>query len=131
MEKIKKSFLALVLMLVGIVSAQAQAPEKPKAPDAPKASALVTDGSVVQYLYNVGAKGFLLGANDWNTRASFSLVKGYQFKVAKNSDDDKYMLNDYVENQSAWKAVFADNDASIWVDNLGGANVKGWVITSL
>lgn len=131
MEKITKSFLALVLMLVGIVSAQAQAPEKPKAPDAPKASALVTDGSVVQYLYNVGAKGFLLGANDWNTRASFSLVKGYQFKVAKNSDDDKYMLNDYVENQSAWKAVFADNDASIWVDNLGGANVKGWVITSL
>lgn len=133
MEKITKSFLALVLMLVGMVSAQAQsqAPEKPKAPDAPKASALVTDGSVVQYLYNVGAKGFLLGANDWNTRASFSLVKGYQFKVAKNSDDDNYMLNDYVENQSAWKAVFAENDASIWVDNLGGANVKGWVITSL
>lgn len=133
MEKITRSLLALMLMLVGIVSAQAQtqAPEKPKAPDAPKASALVTDGSVVQYLYNVGAKGFLLGANDWNTRASFSLVKGYQFKVAKNSDDDNYMLNDYVENQSAWKAVFADNDASIWVDNLGGANVKGWVITSL
>lgn len=97
----------------------------------PAFSPLADDGETVQYLYNVESGAFLLGANDWNTRASISDTKGYQFKVAKNEDGETWTLNDYVENQSAWKAVFAGGAADIWVDNLAGANVNGWVITEL
>ena len=93
----------------------------------PAFSEMADDGETIQYLYNVEAGGFLLGANDWNTRASVSESKGYQFKVAKAAEGT-WTLNDYVENQNAWKAVFADNMSSIWVDNLAGANVNGWVI---
>ena len=93
----------------------------------PAFSEMADDGETIQYLYNVEAGGFLLGANDWNTRASVSESKGYQFKVAKAAEGT-WTLNDYVENQNAWKAVFAENMSSIWVDNLAGANVNGWVI---
>ena len=93
----------------------------------PAFSELADDGETVQYLYNVEAGGFLLGANDWNTRASVAENKGYQFKVAK-AGDGKWTLNDYVENQTAWKAMFAGGMGDIWVDNLAGANVNGWVI---
>lgn len=94
---------------------------------APRISAPATDGNTIQYLYNVDTGTFLLGANDWNTRASVSSDKGYQFKIKLN-DDGKYTLNDYVETQSAWKAVFADNSTNIWVDNLEGNHVNDWNI---
>ena len=101
MEKITKSFLALVLMFVGMVSALAQpvAPKAPQAPAAPKATALVTDGSVKQYLYNVGAKGFFIGANDWGTRASFSAEKGYWVQITKNATGDTYTLKNEAKGE--------------------------------
>ena len=97
----------------------------------PAFSELADDGETVQYLYNVESGAFLLGANDWGTRASLDEAKGYQFKVKKNDDGTTWTLNDYVENQSAWKAVFADNTSGIWVDNLSGANVAAWEIKAL
>ena len=97
----------------------------------PAFSELADDGETVQYLYNVESGAFLLGANDWGTRASLDEAKGYQFKVKKNDDGTTWTLNDYVENQSAWKAVFADNTSGIWVDNLSGANVAAWEIKVL
>ncbi len=120
----KKFTLFLMTMMVSVISLFAQEPA------APKFSALATDGETVQYLYNVETHAFVLGANDWNTRASVSVEKGYKFKIADNGNGT-YTLNDYVETQNAWKAVFAGNATDIWVDNLGGANVKGWVITSV
>lgn len=97
----------------------------------PAFSPLADDGNTVQYLYNVEAGAFMVGANDWGTRASVDEGKGYKFKVAKNEDGATWTLNDYVENQNAWKAVFAGGKGDIWVDNLAGANVNGWVITSI
>ncbi len=127
MEKITKSFLALVLMFVGMVSALAQpvAPVAPEAPAAPKATALVTDGSVKQYLYNVGAKGFFIGANDWGTRASFSAEKGYWVQITKNATGDTYTLNNEGKGGNSADCQGVDQ---IWVDGAGRAGDGLWTV---
>ena len=119
MEKITRSLMALVLMLVGMVSVQAQ----PVAPSAPKASALVTDGSVKQYLYNVGAKGFFLGANDWGTRASFSAEKGYWVKMTPNGATFT-LANEAKGGNSADCQSFD----GIWVDGAGRGGDGLWTV---
>ncbi|MBO4215561.1 MAG: hypothetical protein J5888_04435, partial [Bacteroidaceae bacterium] len=124
MEKITKSFLALVLMLVSMVSAQAQAQE-PQAPTAPKASALVTDGSVKQYLFNVGAKGFFIGANDWGTRASFSAEKGYWVSMTANGET--FTLVNEAKNGNSADCQGVDQ---IWVDGKDRAGDGKWTITT-
>lgn len=128
MEKITKSLLALMLMLVGLVSAKAgDAPVPPKAPDAPaapKASALVTDGSVQQYLYNVGAKGFFIGANDWGTRASISTEKGYWVKMTANGET--FTLTNEAKGGNAADCQGVDQ---IWVDGAGRAGDGKWTVT--
>ena len=129
MEKITKSFLALVLMFVGMVSALAQpvAPKAPEAPAAPKATALVTDGSVKQYLYNVGAKGFFIGANDWGTRASFSAEKGYWVQITKNATGDTYTLKNEAKGGNSADCQAVDQ---IWVDGAGRAGDALWTVTA-
>ena len=82
------------------------------------------------YLYNVEAGGFLLGANEWNTRASVG-TKGYKVIIKESEETGCYWICDSVETQSTVKAMFADNEQSIWVDNLNGANVNTWSITKL
>ena len=128
MEKITKSFLALVLMLVGLVSAKAgDAPVPPTAPDAPaapKASAFVTDGSAKQYLYNVEAKGFFIGANDWGTRASISAEKGYWVSMTKNGET--YTLVNEAKNGNSADCQGVDQ---IWVDGKDRAGDGKWTIT--
>lgn len=128
MEKITKSFLALVLMFVGMVSALAQpvAPKAPEAPAAPKASAFVTDGSTEQYLYNVEAKGFFIGANDWGTRASFSAEKGYKVRMAVNADGQTYTLNNEAKGGNSADCQGVDQ---IWVDGAGRAGDAKWTVT--
>ena len=71
---------------------------------------------VEYYLFNVGARQFFCGANDWNTRASVS-PKGYRVKLV-DMGDGTYELTDYVETQSTWKCTFSTADGgAIWVDN--------------
>lgn len=81
------------------------------------------------YLYNVGAKQYFCGANDWETRASVS-DQGWKVKVTKFVEDGAewdgktVILNDSVQNGSykgKWlKAWFttAQNEAkdSTWLD---------------
>ena len=83
------------------------------------------------YLYNKEAGGFLVGANDWNTRASVGGYKGYKVIIKKTEKDGLYYICDSVETQQTVKAMFADNEESIWVDNLNGANVAAWKIEDL
>lgn len=80
------------------------------------------------YLYNQEAEGFLIGANDWNTRASVDGKRGYKVIIKQSSTAGCYLICDSVETQNAVKAMFADNEESIWVDNLNGANVTEWQI---
>ncbi|MCH5175408.1 MAG: hypothetical protein J1F40_05940, partial [Prevotellaceae bacterium] len=109
-------------------NAQIEKPEKP----VPTTTALAEDGSTTQYLYNVEAGAFLLGANDWGTRASVDVVKGWQMRVKKN--DSTWSLGCYAEEGSkknTWQGVFAGKEDDIWADNAGGDNANNWVITKL
>lgn len=94
----------------------------------------VIDGETVQYLYNVGAKSFFLGANEWNTRASVSTDKGYKVKLTDTSAgtgvSGTLSITDSVETQKAWKKTFAESQTGIWVDNNTGANCDTWVFTT-
>lgn len=82
------------------------------------------------YLYNTEYVGFLVGANDWNTRASVG-TKGYKVIIKESEEAGCYWICDSVETQSAVKAMFAVNEQAIWVDNLAGDNVNTWSITKL
>ena len=50
-------------------------------PSLPAKKALALDEVV--YLFNPGAEGFFLGANDWYTRASISPTRGYKVTIEK------------------------------------------------
>ena len=79
------------------------------------------------YLFNVQARLFFCGANDWETRASVSPT-GYKVKFTATDDDITmgnvdpeqgiYEFTDSAESKKAWLSVFSTNDAgAIWVDN--------------
>ena len=79
------------------------------------------------YLFNVQARMFFCGANDWETRASVSPT-GYKVKFTATDDDITmgnvdpeqgiYEFTDSAESKKAWLSVFSTNDAgAIWVDN--------------
>ncbi|MCH5175367.1 MAG: hypothetical protein J1F40_05735 [Prevotellaceae bacterium] len=129
--KRKLLFLAAVVASALGFNANAQklvAPEKPT----PQTTELVDDGNTIQYLYNVKAGGFFLGANDYGTRASVDAGKGFQFKVTKNSNGSTWTLNNRVETKNnGWFTVFADNAEAIYVDRNNQANYDNWVITPL
>lgn len=118
----KAKLLSLITLLLFAVGAKAQV--KPT----PKFSAMVADGKTVQYIYNVETGAFILGANEWNTRASVSAEKGYKFMVEPNGET--YKLKNYVETQNAWKYMFAEGASSIFVDRGSQANWDNWVITA-
>ncbi|MBQ0048564.1 MAG: hypothetical protein KBT33_13845 [Prevotellaceae bacterium] len=116
-------YVANVLSIVYVEEAS----DMPKAPKV-KTTALVTDGSTVQYLYNVEAKAFFAGGNDWGTRASIAADKGYPVKITLNEDGETYKFNDQLPNGN-WNAVDCDGDKNMWVD---GANRSGdgtWTVS--
>lgn len=97
---------------------------------------MATDGETTQFLYNVGAKGFLAGHNDWNTRASVA-EKGDSVRV-KALAEGKYNLSCYpaaYTNKNKWLYVAANSWKAQWVD-AGNATGNGdypgtdqWVFT--
>jgi len=73
------------------------------------------------YLYNVQARRFFVGGNDWNTRASIA-PNGYKVRFHDPADaapePGVVEIQDSVETKSAWLCTFATNDGgAIWVDN--------------
>lgn len=116
----KKFTLFLMTMMVSAISLFAQEPA------APKFSPVATDGTV-QYLYNVDTHAFVLGANDWGTRASVSVEKGNQFKVTENNG--AYKLSDLVG--SNWNAIDCDGNADSWVDGGGRSGDGTWGLKDL
>ncbi|MDO5482305.1 MAG: hypothetical protein Q4F47_04625, partial [Bacteroidaceae bacterium] len=102
-------------------------PNKPVAPELTATSPLVTDGSVAQYLYNVEAKAFLVGANDWGTRASFSATTGYPVKMTLNEDGATYTFADQLPNGN-WNSLDCQGVDQIWVDGAGRGGDKMWTV---
>lgn len=86
------------------------------------------------YLYNVQARRFFLGANDWNTRASIA-ANGYKVRFHDPADaapiEGTVEIQDSVETKKAWYCTFASADGgSIWVDN-NSETYRFWTIESL
>ncbi len=102
-------------------------PNMPVAPVLTNTTALVTDGSVAQYLYNVEAKAFLVGANDWGTRASFSATTGYPVKMTLNEDGATYTFADQLPNGN-WNSLDCQGVDNIWVDGAGRGGDKMWTV---
>lgn len=48
------------------------------------------------YLYNKEADGFLVGANDWGTRASVSPTLGHKVYIENGTADGSYYITNYV-----------------------------------
>ena len=97
----------------------------------PTTQDIVKDGVTAQYLYNVSTKSFMLGANDYETRASASRDKGMPWKIQSTGDDATYALVDSVAKFSQWRKTFVESNSLIWVDNDNGANCDTWTLTDL
>lgn len=104
-----------------VLNVAVQSEGEPVAPDAPKASQLATDGETIQYLYNVDAKAFIVGANNYGTRVSINQKEGHQFKVQVNADGTTYTLNDWVARDNIWSSMDCQGPDNIWVDGKGRA----------
>ncbi len=99
-------------------------------PEAPAKTDMVDDGETQLYLFNAGAKGFFLGANDYQTRASVSFSHGVPVKMTK-TEDGCWAIVDSVEKFKEFRKTFAENARAIWVDNNSGANCNAWKLTKL
>ena len=72
------------------------------------------------YLYNRDADGFLLGANDWGTRASVSQTLGHRIIIEAGTADGSYYITNFVLEggmKEQWGYMFIDGWDAIWVDN--------------
>ena len=106
--------LSLIVFLLLCIPAFAQW-TKPKAP----ASAPLATGTTL-YLYNSGADGFLVGANEWGTRASFSSTAGHQVILEPSSNDaSSYKITNAADNADTFLPLYIKAVDGIWVDESG------------
>lgn len=97
---------------------------------------MADDGETTQFLYNVGAKGFFVGHNDWNTRASVAnygdsvrmkALEGGTFNFgcypAKYTNKNNWL---YV-SANAWNAQWVDASNATGNDSYPGTDK--WVVT--
>ena len=87
-------------------------------PAAPAVEPLQTGEEV--YLYNRDADGFLVGANDWGTRASVSPTSGHKVIIEAGKGIDSYFITNYVlqgNMADQWGYMFIDAWDAIYVDN--------------
>lgn len=104
----------------------------------PQFEEMKDDGTEVQYLYNIEYGGFLVGANDWGTRASLSTSSAYQVKVEKLYNDTAktepsgfWALRDSAESKGAWNELDCQGYNEIWVDGTGRGGASMWIFTAL
>lgn len=83
----------------------------------------------VYYLFNVKARQFFCGANDWETRASVS-PDGVPVNFVDLGDNapiaGAYEFTDSVVKFKEWRSVFTDDGTAIWVDDKDGKDYRFW-----
>lgn len=131
--KVSKLLAMSALLLSGSGVAEASLVDGVRQKPEPKTTAF--DWNAELYMYNTGAKKYLLGANNYNTRGSVG-DNGYKVKLTKHVEDgmdwDGYsaILSDSVETQKAWKMFWiGDAEGTCWVDNAGQADTI-WTVKS-
>ncbi len=115
-----KKLSSTILALIATLSMSAQWTK----PTLPAKAAFEVDQQL--YLFNPGAEGFFLGANDWYTRASFSPARGYKVTIEKyvtesntEWDGKSYYITSYVEDGAPagqTLCTFITGWDNIWVD---------------
>lgn len=76
------------------------------------------------YLYNAEADAFLVGANEWSTRASVG-EQGYKVKLHNIDNNGVFTIENYgLNGQGTWKwqYMFAETSKNIFVDRNGQAD---------
>lgn len=109
----KKSLLTLVSVMLTTMSALAQWVDP-----VPEFTSPSFDGTP-QFLYNVEAKGFFCGGNDWNTRASISHTFGDSIYFQPVTEaEGKYYFRCFpsVAKKGFFFFVSANNWDASWVD---------------
>lgn len=96
---------------------------------------MADDGETVQYLYNVEAGAFFVGANDWGARASISTTEGHQVKMTMQYDGGEpsgtwAIYNATKGNVNDWQAWSAEGWNNIWVDG-GRGFANYWIVKSV
>lgn len=96
----------------------------------PASTALVIDGTTEQYLYNVGTQSYFPYGDpaNWSTRAAVNPTEGYKVKIESTGEGTVAIINN-VKKFNEYRKIFADNPASIWIDNNEGNACDSWVIT--
>ena len=87
-------------------------------PKTPTAQAFTTGETF--YLYNLEARAFFVGANDWGTRASVSPSMGHKIIIESGTLSNSYYITNFVLQGSManqWGCAFIDESEKIWVDN--------------
>ncbi len=109
-----KKISVLVASILMTMGARAQW-VKPAAPQAQPMQA-----GTECYLFNIDAEGFLVGANDWGTRASVSPTLGHKVIIEEGTAEGSYYLVNYVLQggmANQWAYMFIDDPTNIYVDN--------------
>ncbi|MBQ0056870.1 MAG: hypothetical protein KBT20_04350 [Bacteroidales bacterium] len=97
---------------VGAAPVRFAAPKKAAQEVLPEFTTVAEDGTQ-QYLFNLGYGGFMVGANDWGTRASVSRNSGMPIAISKVSGGT-YKLG----------AFSPDNAEGLWIDGSRDGNDK-------
>ncbi len=142
--KVSKLLAMSALLLAGSGAAEAALVDGVRQKPEPKTSTMQWNSTM--YLYNAGAKKYLLGANDWETRASVG-NSGWKVRVAQHVEDGvewdgkTIALKDSVQNgnyKGSWrhlwtgptdsKVSLTETDGNCWTDNNGQADSL-WTLT--
>ena len=95
---------------------------------APEATDLDVTGATAQYFYNVEGKGFLLGANDWQTRASIG-SKGFDMHFEANGETYKLCAINNTGEGRPGNDLDCSAPGEIWVDGAGRGGAGMWTFT--
>ena len=90
-------------------------------------------GGTQYLLYNVEAQGYLLGTNNWGTRASYttSVNSAYKITVSSGNADGLYSLNNYcLAKGGGLYAMDCQGTNNIWTDGTGRAGSGMWQFTA-
>ena len=90
-------------------------------------------GGTQYLLYNVEAQGYLLGSNNWGTRASYttSVTSAYKVTVSVGNSEGLYSLNNYcLAKGGGLYAMDCQGVNNIWTDGTGRAGSGMWQFTA-